>query len=275
MPELPEVETVRRTLNHLILNQTIESIDILYASIVENDFSSLIGQSIKEVRRYGKYLIFILEKDAFISHLRMEGKYLYEPSQTPIEKHTHVIFHLTNHMDLRYHDTRKFGRMAIVSKTDYMHQLPLSKLGKEPFDMDQLEFYHLLKSTHMPLKVFLLDQTKICGLGNIYANEVLYRACIHPARYTDTLTKKKANQLLHECILTLNEAIEMGGTTIRSFSSNGIHGLFTQKLYVHGLDGKACPRCQTPIKKEMYKGRSIYYCPKCQPKPRKQRKVQL
>lgn len=273
MPELPEVETVRRTLKNFVLHQKVMDIECLYDPIVENSIQSLIGQSIVDIDRYGKYLIFIFEKDALLSHLRMEGKFLYEPTSTPIEKHVHVIFHLEHGMDLRYHDTRKFGRMRLVSKSNYRIEEPLCLLGREPFDLDERSFYALLHQSHMPMKVFLLDQHKMCGLGNIYANEVLFRSSIHPMKMSDTLTKVQAKTILNQCVETLNEAIAMGGTTIRSFSSNGIHGLFSQDLCVHGKDQTPCPVCGTLIKKEMYKGRSIYYCPTCQKKPRRRNKT--
>lgn len=276
MPELPEVETVRQTLRHLILERTITSVDVLYPPIIEGDleaFTSLMAyQQIQEVERKGKYLIFKLSQGVFVSHLRMEGKYLYEPSSTPIEKHTHVIFHLDNGMDLRYHDTRKFGRIQWLDKEKYVDEKPLNQLGKEPFDLSKEEFYQAIHSSDLPIKTVLLDQTKIAGLGNIYANEVLFRAKIHPLTKASSLSKAKCQLLIDMSIEVLNEAIAQGGTTIRSFSSNGIHGLFTQQLCVHGKEKEPCPRCNYPILRKKINGRSAYYCPKCQRIIRSQRK---
>lgn len=276
MPELPEVETVRQTLRHLVLNRTIENVTVLYPAIVEGDVASFIqavqGQTIREIDRKGKYLIFILDQIAFLSHLRMEGKYLFEPSSTPIEKHTHLIFQLDQGMDLRYHDVRKFGRLMLVDHDQYLSMEPLAKLAKEPFYLTAAELYAQLKDCHQPIKTALLDQTKIAGLGNIYANEVLFRAAIHPLTKASELSLQKVQLLLDCACAVLSEAITQGGTTIRSFSSNGIHGLFTQQLDVHGRDGEICHRCGYHIIKKKINTRTAYYCPKCQKIVRRRRK---
>lgn len=276
MPELPEVETVRQTLRHLVLNRTIENVTVLYPAIVEGDVASFIqavqGQTIREIDRKGKYLIFILDQIAFLSHLRMEGKYLFEPSSTPIEKHTHLIFQLDQGMDLRYHDVRKFGRLMLVDHDQYLSMEPLAKLAKEPFYLTAAELYAQLKDCHQPIKTALLDQTKIAGLGNIYANEVLFRAAIHPLTKASDLSLQKVQLLLDCACAVLSEAIAQGGTTIRSFSSNGIHGLFTQQLDVHGRDGEICHRCGYHIIKKKINTRTAYYCPKCQKIVRRRRK---
>lgn len=268
MPELPEVETVRQTLRNLILNRKIESIDVFWDRIVDGDVTefkeNVIHQTIIDVKRKGKYLIFILDHGAFISHLRMEGKYLYESSNTPYEKHSHIVFHLDNGKDLRYHDTRKFGRIKLVDLYSYEKQDPLNKLGKEPFELSGIELYESIKSSSLPIKTVLLDQTRIAGLGNIYANEVLFRCRIHPLTKANQLSKNKCQLIVDESIKVLNEAISQGGTTIRTFDSNGIHGLFTQQLLVHGKEKQPCPYCGHPIIRKKINQRSAYYCPKCQ-----------
>lgn len=268
MPELPEVETVRQTLRALVLNRKIENIDVYWDKIIDGDTQDFINkmrhQEIVEVDRKGKYLVFVLNNGAFLSHLRMEGKYLYEDASTPLEKHSHVVFHLDNGMDLRYHDTRKFGRIQIVSLENYRNEDPLNKLGKEPFELSGKDFHELIATTSLPIKTVLLDQTKIAGLGNIYANEVLFRCAIHPLTKANHLSLNKCQLIVDKSIEVLNEAIEQGGTTIRSFSSNGIHGLFTQKLMVHGKVNEECPRCGYHIIRKKINQRSAYYCPKCQ-----------
>ena len=268
MPELPEVETVRQTLRNFILNHTILDVVVLYDRVIDGDTKAFIdtikSQKIIEVDRQGKYLIFKLEKDAFISHLRMEGKYLYVPSDTPIEKHSHVIFKLDQNMDLRYHDTRKFGRIQKVGLSTYLQEDPLNKLGKEPFDIEASELHRLISKSDLPIKTVLLDQTKIAGLGNIYVNEVLFRAKIHPLTKASNLSKNKCQLIIDQSIVVLNEAIKQGGTTIRSFSSDGIHGLFSVQLEVYGKEGEDCPRCGHVIRKKMINGRGSFYCPKCQ-----------
>lgn len=273
MPELPEVETVRQTLRNFVLGHHIEAIDVLWPNMIDGDIeqfkNQLVGQTIHEISRKGKYLIFIFDDVAMISHLRMEGKYLYETTDTSIEKHSHVLFHLDRGMDLRYHDVRKFGRLEIVSKENYLDELPLSKLGPEPFDLDWKEFKKSIQTSHLPVKTVLLDQTKIAGLGNIYANEVLYRAKIHPMTKASDLSDARIKKIIEMSCEVLNEAIQMGGTTIRSFSSNGIHGLFSQKLDVHGRFKETCHRCGHTITKKKINGRTAYYCSHCQKIARK------
>ncbi len=273
MPELPEVETVRSTLKRLVINHRIENVEILYSSIVEDDdqmFKRCVEhQTIKDILRYGKYLIFVLENQCFISHLRMEGKYLYEDENAPISKHTHVIFHLDKNKKLSYHDVRKFGRLKLVDYKNYMLEQPLCKLGKEPFDIATLDFYKQLRKITKPIKVTLLDQSIICGIGNIYANEILFASFISPYTRACDLSKMEVKRLIENSVIILNEAIRQGGTTIRSFSSNGIHGLFSQELLCHDKEGKECPRCHAKIKRDVIVGRSAYYCPHCQIKKRK------
>lgn len=266
MPELPEVETVRQTLRQFVLNQYIESVEVLYPKIIDGEVDEFINhvthQRINDIQRYGKYLIFQLDDHAFLSHLRMEGKYNIVPSSSPVDKHTHVIFHLNDHNDLRYHDTRKFGRMKLCDKNNYRLQSPLCKLGKEPFTITTDELYEKLHHTSLPIKMALLDQSIMCGIGNIYANEICFYMSLHPHTRSNRLSKKRVDELRRVSIMVLNEAIKQGGTTIHSFDANGITGLFQVKLKVHGQ--KFCSVCQGKITKEMYKGRGLYYCKNCQ-----------
>ena len=266
MPELPEVETVRRTLKNFVLDRKIQSIDVYYEKIIDGDVKEfvdkVIHQTIRDIDRIGKYLIFILDDCAFVSHLRMEGKYHIVESDEPITKHTHVVFHLDDHQDLRYLDTRKFGRMKLVDKDMYAYQPPLNKLGKEPFDISTDELYEACHHSHLPIKTFLLEQSIMCGLGNIYANEVCFLMHIDPRAKVNRLSYKRVDELRKVCVDVLSRAIEQGGTTIHSFDANGIHGLFQVQLNVHGQ--KECPTCHQPIKKIMLHQRGTYYCPHCQ-----------
>ena len=266
MPELPEVETVRRTLKQFILNQTIEGIDVYYDKIIDGDTHDFIQcfqhQTIKDIDRYGKYLIFCLDHDAFISHLRMEGKYHIVSPSIPVDKHTHVVFHLSNGQDLRYIDTRKFGRMKRVSLDHYLDELPLQQLGKEPFDIEPEELYQLLHQTSLPIKSALLNQSIMAGIGNIYANEICFLMHIDPRAKASRLSKKRVEELKNISVDVLSRAILQGGTTIHSFDANGIHGLFQVSLHVHGQ--KICPICQGKIKKIMLNQRGTYFCPHCQ-----------
>lgn len=276
MPELPEVETVRQTLRQVLLGHQIQTVDVLWPRMIEDDIEHfqeiLKGQTFREIDRYGKYLIFLLDDVAFISHLRMEGKYYYVSSAAPIDKHTHVLFHLDQNMDLRYHDVRKFGRFCLTDREKYRTLLPLAKLGKEPFDWNAEDLHEAFSGLRAPIKVVLLDQTIIAGLGNIYANEVLYRSGIHPLSPAGDLSVKKVKALLQAACQVLQEAIAQGGTTIRSFEVNGIHGLFAVALDVYHKEGQMCPRCGHVIRQKKIQGRSTFYCPHCQKLIRKRRK---
>ena len=247
MPELPEVETVRRTLENFILNKKIEDIKILYPKIIDDDqeefVQTLKNKTFKEIDRVGKYLIFKLEDVAFISHLRMEGKYQICKKGDILSKHDHVIFVLDEGMELRYNDVRKFGRMKLVDHDDYKNQLPLSKLGPEPFEIDYLELYQKLKKKNKAIKTVLLDQSIMTGIGNIYANEICYQMHLNPYTKANVLSKKRVKEL------------------VDSFSANGIDGLFQVQLKVHMQ--KHCPLGHE-IKKVMINERGTYYCPICQ-----------
>ena len=266
MPELPEVETVRQTLKNFIIGKQIKEIEIPYDQIIVGDAetfaSELQGQTINDIDRVGKYLIFILDNDAFVSHLRMEGKYNIVTSEESYSKHEHVIFKFTDGSELRYHDTRKFGRMKLVSKSDYKKETPLSKLGDEPWDADVTEVYNRINRSALPIKTLLLDQSVMTGIGNIYANEICFRMRIDPKTAGNKLSEKRTAEMIEVSGEILSEAIKQGGTTIHSFDANGVTGLFQTKLQVHMQ--KECPTCGGSITKEKVNGRGTYYCKKCQ-----------
>lgn len=269
MPELPEVETVRQTLRQRIIGQKITSIDVFYSKIIDGDVDlfvdDLVGQKIIEVDRVGKYLVFILENSAFISHLRMEGKYYLEDNIC-LNKHIHVLFNLDTGSQLGYHDTRKFGRIQLVDKTNYKNHLPLSKLGNEPFDCDEDVIYNKIHKSSLPIKTLLLDQTIMAGIGNIYANEICFSLGINPKTPGKNLSKKRVSELIENSVIILNKAIEQGGTTIHSFASMGIDGLFQVELSVHLQ--KLCKNCGGEITKIKLNQRGTYFCQRCQNKRR-------
>lgn len=266
MPELPEVETVRRTLKNFVLGKTIDAIEVRYPNIIEGDVpvfvSTLVHQSIQDIRRKGKYLIFILDHNAFLSHLRMEGKYNIKKKEDPYDKHDHIIFHMTDGTDLRYNDTRKFGRMKLVDKDHYLTDKPLNQLGQEPMEASFDFIYPKIHQSHLPVKQLLLDQSIFAGIGNIYANEICFRMGMDPRTRGNRLSRKRVQQLIDISSEILQEAIKQGGTTIHSFDANGIHGLFQVRLAVHGQ--KTCSLCHGPIKKITIAGRGTYFCPHCQ-----------
>lgn len=266
MPELPEVETVRRTLKNFICNKKITAVEARYDKIIDGDtdgfIKAVVGKHILDIDRVGKYLIFKLEDIAFISHLRMEGKYNIVDATMPYTKHEHIIFVLDDGTHLRYHDTRKFGRMELVDNTHYKEVLPLSKLGPEPFIATLQQVYPKIHKSNLPIKTLLLDQSIMTGIGNIYANEICFKMQINPYTPGKKLTKKRVEELIEVSKDILDKAILQGGTTIHSFDANGIHGLFQVQLAVHLQ--KECGVCGSKITKEMVHGRGTYYCKKCQ-----------
>lgn len=268
MPELPEVEVVRRSLKNQVLNKKIIKVDLLHKNIFEGEEKILIntleGSMFTDVLRYGKYLVFVLDNDRMlISHLRMEGKYLIRKDEQ-VGKHEHVIFTFSDNTTLRYHDTRKFGRMEIRTKDDYLTTNPLKKLGPEPINMTGLELLKKLKRTARPIKVALLDQTIIAGLGNIYVDEVLFLSKLRPETISNTIEIDKANEIVSHSVDVLEKATKLGGTTIHTFSATDIDGLFQNELLVHTKQGKPCPVCGSIIEKIKVGGRGTYVCNQCQ-----------
>jgi len=268
MPELPEVQTVLDTLASKIKDKKIIDINIRYKNIIDYDLKSfkkqLINQHFKSFKRRGKYLLFEMDDITLVSHLRMEGKYYILDSSIPVDKHTHVIFSLDDGSELRYHDVRKFGRMEIIEKKeDYSN---FKDLGPEPFSKDFNEDYCLsYLKTSLPIKQILLRQEFVAGIGNIYADEILYECKINPNRPSNKLTREDCLNLIKATRNILNKAIKAGGTTIRSYTSSlGVTGRFQLNLKVHTKD--ICPLCNEKIKKIFINKRGTYYCPQCQKK---------
>jgi len=270
MPELPEVETVRRTLLGQIKDLIINDIDVRYDSIIDGDtddfISKIRGKKIINIERLGKYLLFVLNEGAFISHLRMEGKYFYVPKGSIDNKHIHVVFYLSNGFMLCYQDVRKFGRMAYKNYEEAYTTKPLSEVGIDPILSKQIEIkliYDKIVRKTIPIKTILLDQTILSGLGNIYVDEVLYKASINPLRLGKDLNYEEIESIVKESIIILSKAIELKGTTIRSYTSSlGVTGEYQNFLLVHTKD--FCPNCNTKLDKIKIGGRSTYYCKNCQ-----------
>ena len=267
MPELPEIETVKNTLKQVVLNKTILSVDVRYDKILKNKTKTeietlLINQTIEDIKRRGKYLIFVLTDYYLISHLRMEGKFILEKNND-YSKHEHVVFHFSD-SNLRYHDTRKFGTMHLYTRdVDIINEIPLSNVGPEPYEVTSEYLQEKFKKSHRPIKSTLLDQKIISGLGNIYVDEVLFMSKLNPLRDTSSLTLDDINNIITNSIIVLNKAIALGGTTIRSFSSgNHISGKFQNELLIHTK--KICPTCNIEIKKIYVGGRGTYHCHICQ-----------
>ncbi|MFZ0368738.1 MAG: DNA-formamidopyrimidine glycosylase [Halobacillus sp.] len=273
MPELPEVETVRQTLKTLILNKTIDDVSVYWGNIIKNpkdpdEFKRLLkNQSFLDIERKGKFMIFHMEDLVLVSHLRMEGKFGLYDAEVEKPKHTHIVFHFTDGTELRYDDVRKFGTMHVFPKGEEKDLKPLNQLGPDPFDkaftLDY--FFHKLQKTSRNIKAVLLDQSIVAGLGNIYVDEALYRARIHPERLANQLSKEEADRIRKSSVQIIEEAISLGGSTIRSYlNSQGKIGSFQQNLKVYGKQDTICKECGDLIIKTKVSGRGTHICPTCQ-----------
>lgn len=276
MPELPEVETVRRTLEYQLKGVKIEDVQIIYPKIIDNvtpeEFKQkLKGQQFQNYRRIGKYLIFELNDYTLVSHLRMEGKfYIKNATEAYDQKHTHLIFELSDGRKLQYHDTRKFGRMYLYPRNvELLEQKAFQNVGFDAFDSNlfAIDLYKKSRNRKITLKQFLLDQKNIAGIGNIYADEICFRVGLHPTSNVSKLSKKDFENILDATRIILQGAIDAGGTTIRSYTSSlGVDGRFQLQLKVHQRKGENCYRCGHVIEKITVGGRGTYLCRKCQKK---------
>lgn len=276
MPELPEVETVRRTLALQLQHPIIDRAQIFWDRIVDNctpqAFCDAIqGQQIQDYSRIGKYLIFVLDDHVIVSHLRMEGKYYVQQSDEPYDpKHTHAIITFTDGRQLRYHDTRKFGRFYLYEKQlPLMQQKAFQHCGYDVFDerCNAQYLYEQLHPRKITLKQALLDQSVMAGVGNIYADEICFALSLDPETKINRLRKKDFQPLLDAARHILGGAIKAGGTTIRSYTSSlGVDGRFQLQLKVHAQKNKPCVTCGTLIQKKVVATRGTYYCPHCQRK---------
>lgn len=272
MPELPEVETVRKGLISLVKGKTIAKVDVYWPRIIEFPEveifqQQLVGEKIETVDRRGKYLIFQFTHYEMVSHLRMEGKYEYFAAPTPLDKHSHVRFIFTDGTELVYRDVRKFGRMALLKKGAAKEYKGLVQLGPEPTEteFELANFKRQLAKSSTMIKPLLLNQKIVAGLGNIYVDEVLWLAKIHPEQPANTLNGQAVQRLREAIIEVIAKAKEAGGTTIRTYlNALGEAGHFQQELHVYGQTDKPCSRCQTPIIKIKVAQRGTHLCPHCQ-----------
>jgi len=273
MPELPEVETVKRTLNQLITGKTIDHVTVHLPRIIQRPddpvlFAAMLkGHTFMSIERRGKFLRLLLDGLVLVSHLRMEGRYGVYGSDEPVEKHTHVIFHFTEGTELRYKDVRQFGTMHLFLPDEEWANPPLNKLGLEPLsdEFTLVAFRNVLQHRTGKIKSLLLNQLYVVGIGNIYADEALYAARIHPERSPESLSAQEWRRL-HEAIVdVLRQSVNKGGSSIKSYvNGQGEMGMFQQELSAYGRDGQPCERCTTPIRKTTVGGRGTHYCPNCQ-----------
>jgi len=276
VPELPEVETVRRGLAALVIGKTIAAVDVRLARIVRTPdvqlFQALLtGARVTDVRRRGKYLLIDTEDHTLVSHLRMEGRYGLYPAAEPVEAHTHVLFTFVDGTELRYRDVRQFGTMDLLTPQQLAQWPNLRALGPEPFDevFNAVYLGKILSRRQTPIKSALLDQTIVAGLGNIYVDEILHRSGVHPERIAASLSKMKLAAIVEHARAIMEESIELGGSSIKSYVNGfGAPGGFQFSLRVYGRTGQPCQTCGQPIVKGRVTGRGTHVCVRCQKPPR-------
>jgi formamidopyrimidine-DNA glycosylase len=274
MPELPEVETIRRHLAPHVEGRTLRALEVLderwsrplsgrtLADAVE-------GRRIERLNRRGKYLVWELTDDVYLlQHLRMTGTLLLDPVGAP--PHTRVWIGLGDH-DLAYTDPRRFGTGELALGGDALDAFFAARLGLEPFDeaFTGAHLHALARTSRAPVKAFLLDQKRVAGVGNIYADEALFRARIHPLRAANRLTRPQALALRDAVVEALAAGIEAKGASIDDFRDPyGVAGTFQDQFLVHLREGEPCTRCGGPVRKLRVAGRGTYVCERCQPRPR-------
>ncbi len=272
MPELPEVETVRKTLQEFLPGLTIEHVRVSLPRIIKypevEEFVHVIkGRSFREICRRGKYLLVRLSGNySLVIHLRMTGQLRYANPDDAMPKHTHVIFELSDGKELRYTDMRQFGTMYLAPDQDIEQVSGMHKLGWEPLEDFPLEgFRELLSRRSTKIKNLLLDQRLVAGIGNIYADESLFAAGVHPERAANTLKSEEVECLHAELIKILQKGVAMRGTSFSDYVDGlGKSGEFQHQLNVYGREGEPCKLCGAMIVRRKIAGRSAHICPWCQ-----------
>jgi formamidopyrimidine-DNA glycosylase len=270
MPELPEVETTRRGIEPFVLGQTVASIIVRQPQLrwpVPCDLAEkLVGKEILRLDRRGKYILLNVAGGALLAHLGMSGSLRIVQPDAPVKKHDHVDFLFKGGVCLRYHDPRRFGCLLWAGGDPHTHPL-LAELGPEPFD-DLFTGEYLHDAAHgraTAVKTFIMDSHLVVGVGNIYANEALFRARIDPRRAACRIGLARYGELARLIREVLGEAIAQGGTTLRDFvNASGKPGYFQQTLAVYGREGLPCVSCGTTLRCVRLGQRSTFYCPRCQ-----------
>ena len=280
MPELPEVEVVRQGLERGVTGRTVATVSVEHPRAVRRhlagarDFAALLeGQTLLAARRRGKYLWLPLDSgDALTAHLGMSGQLLVVPADKPVEAHLRVRLSFTDGgRELRFVDQRTFGGLTVVAGGA---ELPatMAHIARDPLDpeFDDEAFVAALRRRRTEVKRALLDQQLVSGIGNIYADETLWRSQLHGARPTDRLSGPVARQLLAHARDVLGASLAQGGTSFDALyvSTEGVSGLFERSLHAYGREGQPCDRCGAPIRRESFMNRSSFSCPVCQPRPR-------
>ncbi len=280
MPELPEVEVVRRGLQRWVVGRTVRDVEVRHPRAVRRhlpgaaDFAGrLAGRRVLATDRRGKYLWLPLDSgEALLAHLGMSGQLLVQPSGAPDEVHLRVRLALDDGHDLRFVDQRTFGGLSVERTDGDGVPAPVAHIARDPLDpeFDDVAFAAALRRRRTGVKRALLDQSLVSGVGNIYADEALWRSRLHYARATDTLRRPEIDRLLGHVRTVMDEALADGGTSFDSLyvDVNGRSGYFDRSLDAYGQEGRPCPRCGAPIRRDPFMNRSSFTCPRCQPRPR-------
>jgi len=281
MPELPEVQSVKLQLDKFLVGHIIEDVKVNTPSIITGDVNKITGAKVKNIRRFGKVLVFDTDKNfSIVSHIKLTGQFIYrgpnlkrgkELSKKVVGglggKHTHVIFQLSDEGELFYNDVRRFGWIKIVKTSDVENIDFIKKLGPEPLGTLTIKkFIEILGGTKRAIKVLIMDQSKIGGIGNIYANDALFLAKINPKRPANSLDSSEVKKLFNSINTVLKRGLEYGGASELAFvTPDGSEGEYQEHTLVYGKEGSVCKHgCQGKIEKFMLGGRGTYWCPSCQ-----------
>ncbi len=281
MPELPEVESIRGQLDKYLRGHKIQKVSVHTPKIVSGDVNKLVGGKVKKVRRFGKVLSVDLDNSySFVAHIKLTGQFIYrgpnlkDPPDLSKKvigglggRHTHLIFHLDRDGKLFYNDVRRFGWIKIVETESVTDIDFIKKLGPEPLNGLTLElFSKILKSSKSAVKIVIMDQSKMGGVGNIYANDALWLASINPTRPANSLKESEVKLLYNSIIRVLKEGIKRGGASELAFvTPDGGEGNYQNYFLAYGKEGKFCSRCKkAKFIKIMLGGRGTYFCPNCQ-----------
>jgi formamidopyrimidine-DNA glycosylase len=285
VPELPEVETVRRGLDAHVVGRRIATVELRGARVARRhppgplDLAARVeGNLVREARRRGKYLWLVLEapdrhEQALLIHLGMSGQLLVQPPHVPDERHLHARFVFADGgPELRFVDQRTFGGIVLAEVGDGGIPAPIPHIAPDPLEaaFDESQVVARMRQRASAVKRCLLDQSLVSGIGNIYADEALWRSGIHGERPANRLTRPALHRLLGNAAQVMREAMSQGGTSFDSLyvDVNGASGYFDRSLDAYGQEGRPCRRCGAPIRREVFMNRSSYSCPRCQPRPR-------
>jgi len=269
VPELPEVETVVRDLRPLLIGRTIVKIEVGKKSLRRKWSRTwdkgLLGQSVRAIGRRGKWISLDLGGPGLLVHLGMTGQFTVV-ADAPRADHTHLVFTLDDACELRFRDVRRFGSVTLYPDRAALDAFFVENaLGPEPFDLDAKTMFASIQQTKRNLKAILLDQCIVAGVGNIYADESLFEAKLHPTLLGESLSAKQAATLRNAIVKVLTRAIEQRGSSIRDYiGGSGLKGQFQDEFNAYGRTGEPCRRCETPIEKITLAGRSTHFCPQCQ-----------